>query len=342
MPTEDQSVSAVVKPLASDATEERVLITGAFGLLGARIARILIGEGVTVVGFDIAPPGDRARLILDGDQLAAITVVSGDLTKIEDLASAVDEHGITRIIHLAALQVPQCQANPPLGAAVNVVGTANVFAVAKQRQPRIVNVVYASSIAAFDTADSAAAPIAEDAIGLPTTHYGVHKQANEGTARVYWQQDGVRSIGLRPFVVYGVGRDQGLTSQATMAMLAAAREQPYHIGFGGSLQMEYAEDVAHAFVAASRTRHDGARVFNTGGDTVVQVGDIVAAIERAAPTAAGTITFDDTPLPFPTDFGPSALVDVLGPVPRTSLEKGVHETVEDFRRLLKKGLLAHK
>jgi len=33
----------------------------------------------------------------------------------------------------------------------------------------------------------------------------VYKQANEGTARVYWRENGVSSVGLRPYIVFGPG-----------------------------------------------------------------------------------------------------------------------------------------
>ena len=59
--------------------------------------------------------------------------------------------------------------------------------------------------------DGAAAPD-EDSACEPTTHYGVYKRANEGTARIFWQDNNMPSVGLRPLTVYGVGRDQGLTS----------------------------------------------------------------------------------------------------------------------------------
>ena len=39
----------------------------------------------------------------------------------------------------------------------------------------------------------------------PTTHYGYFKCCNEGNARVYFQDHGISSIGLRPWTVYGVG-----------------------------------------------------------------------------------------------------------------------------------------
>jgi nucleoside-diphosphate-sugar epimerase len=89
--------------------------------------------------------------------------------------------------------------------------------------------------------------------GVPSTLYGVYKRANEGTADVYAAERGLPSVGLRPHTVYGPGRDQGLTSAPTVAMLAAAAGSPYRLPFGGAYQLQYAPDVAAAFVAAARS-----------------------------------------------------------------------------------------
>jgi nucleoside-diphosphate-sugar epimerase len=143
----------------------------------------------------------------------------------------VKENAITHIIHLAALQVPFCKAKPSLGAAVNVVGTVNVFEAAKRAGLK--QVVYASSVAVYGISEEYPdAPLAHDAPHKPRTLYGVYKHANEGSARISYQDDGISSIGLRPYIVYGPGRDQGMTSGPTKAILAAVLGQPYHIGFG--------------------------------------------------------------------------------------------------------------
>ena len=61
----------------------------------------------------------------------------------------------------------------------------------------------------------------------------MHKLACENLARVFWEQEQVPSIGIRPFVVYGPGRDAGLTASPTLAMAAAAAGENAHIAFGG-------------------------------------------------------------------------------------------------------------
>jgi nucleoside-diphosphate-sugar epimerase len=151
----------------------------------------------------------------------------------------------------------------------------------------------------------------------------VYKLANEGTARLYWQDAGVASIGLRPFCVYGPGRDQGLTADPTHAMEAAARGKPYRIGFGGRTELHYAPDVARAFTLAARRHPDGAAAYDMAGGPV-DMRDVVAAIVAAIPGAG--ITFDDTPLPFPESL-PGPRFDV----PVTPLVDGVRETIRHAR-----------
>ena len=94
------------------------------------------------------------------------------------------------------------------------------------------------------------------------------------------------SVGLRPHTVYGPGRDQGLTSAPTAAMVAAARGEAYKIPFGGALQLQYSADAGEAFVRASEAGGEGASVHNLDGP-VVTVEEIIAAIEAAAPGRPG-------------------------------------------------------
>ena len=215
-------------------------------------------------------------------------LIAGDITDLPALERVLDEHGITNVIHLAALQVPFCRADPPLGAAVNVVGTVNVFEAVPRRGLTGAPVVYAGSIGMYSPSDvdPVTGRLEEDAEAHPGNHYGVYKLANEGNVRIYWADSGVPSVGLRPMTVYGVGRDQGMTSSPTVAIAAAVLRRPFEITFGGATLFQYAEDVAKTLLLASRAEPVGARVFNLGGDAVA-IADWVTAIEAAVPEAAG-------------------------------------------------------
>jgi nucleoside-diphosphate-sugar epimerase len=323
----------------SRSPDERFLVTGALGCIGAWTVRALVGEGVPVVAFDLGGDARRLRSIMTDAELAAVTFVRGDITEIASVEAALDANAITNVIHLAALQVPFCRADPPRGALVNVVGTVNVFEAVKRRADRIGPIVYTSSIGMFAAADADAATgrLAEQASAHPLNHYGVYKLANEGTARVYSLDDGLSSIGLRPMTVYGVGRDQGMTSGPTKAIVAALLGVPYTIGFGGSTLFQYAADVGRTLLAASRSRLDGAHVFNLGG-SIASMTELVETIEGIVPEARGLITFEPTPLPFPAEIDHDGLA-ALGPIPVTPFAEGIAASAEIYRDLARRGRL---
>jgi nucleoside-diphosphate-sugar epimerase len=301
--------------------EERFLVTGALGCIGAWTCAALADEGTYVVGFDLGENGSRLRLATE----AEIPIVRGDITDGRALERALDEHGITHVVHLAALLLPMIKADPPHGTAVNVGGTVNVLDAAKTRG---ISVAWASSAAVYSQADGDGGPVANDAEGHPATYYGVHKQACEGLARVFWEEERVPSIGIRPFIVYGPGRDAGLTASPSLAMAAAARGEDYRIAFGGRTQLHFAPDAGRVFATAARAATEGARVFHLGGPAET-IEECAAAIEEVAPGV--TVEWDEVRLPFPEEFDGAALEAAIGPVSRTPLREGVRRTVERLR-----------
>jgi nucleoside-diphosphate-sugar epimerase len=309
----------------TDGSEPRFLITGANGCIGAWVVHELVHAGRSVTTFDLAVEPTRLRMLL-GDRVDSIAHVAGDVADAATLGRALDSHHITHIVHLAALQVPFVRADPYRGARVNVLGTINVFEAAKQRG--LAPVVYASSIAAYDLAGTMCEP--------PSTLYGVFKRSNEATAAVYHAEGGVASIGLRPHTVFGVGRDQGLTSAPTSAMLAAAAGTRFTIPYGGVAQLQLAKDVARAFIWASVAAEEGASVHNLPGH-VVSMADVVAAIRDVVPDAQVDHQGDELPLPAETD---STSFHTAAPrFVQTPLAEGVRVTIEHFEKLIARGLV---
>jgi len=316
-------------------SDERFLVTGAAGCIGVWVLRNLVREGTPVTVLDLDSKHHRLPLVLSDAEIGRIQFITGDVSDYATVEAALRTSEAQRIIHLAALQLPFCKADPVAGARVNVVGTVNIFEAAKRLGLK--SVVFASSTAVYGTREEyPQAPLAHDAPLKPHSHYGVYKQANEGTARIYLQEDGIASIGLRPYVVYGAGRDQGMTSTPTKAILAAAAGQPYHISYGGRYCFQYADDTARAFIQAARADFKGAQVFNIGGASV-STPQVIKAIERAEKSARGRITFDDVPLPFPQKVDNRALEQAVGSLRFTPLADGVAETLELFRRALAEG-----
>src|SRR5207237_507883 len=157
--------------------------------------------------------------------------------------------------------------------------------------------VYASSAAVFGPpSDYPAGHLADDVLLTPSTHYGVFKCCNEGNARIEFQDHGLSSIGLRPWTVYGVGRDFGMTSEPTKAIKALALGRPYHISYGGWQDLQYVEDVAKTFVRCLLKSYTGAKAYNLRG----HVADLPAfheALCAADPAARQLVTFGQKQIP---------------------------------------------
>jgi nucleoside-diphosphate-sugar epimerase len=318
---------------------KRYLITGAKGFIGAWIAKTLVESGNPPSVFDVDPGFERLSAILGDSQLREINFIQGDVTKCADLDRAVSENGITHILHLAGLQVPGCAADPLRGAMVNVIGTLNVFEAARRRRDLVRRIVYASSAAVFGPEEFyGGETVQEGAPLLPGTHYGVFKQCNEGNARVYFLNDGIPSAGIRPWAVYGVGRDIGISSGPTKAIKAAVLRRPYVIGFSGAIDLQYVRDTARIFIRCAERNIPGAKVYTPRG-SVVRVEEFIHTLEQLIPDAQGLIKAQGNKLPIAPDLDDSALRHDLGEDLRTPLEEGIKETASIFERLEREGRL---
>ncbi|MYH65712.1 MAG: NAD(P)-dependent oxidoreductase [Chloroflexi bacterium] len=310
-------------------SEANYLVTGGMGCIGAWALRELARRGERAVNFDASADRHRLDWLMSRDEQAQITFVQGDLRDAEAVKAVFAEQSITHVIHLAALQVPMCRDNPLLGAQVNVAGTVNVFEAA--REQGLKHVAYASSIGVYGSpSDFPPGLIAHDAPQEPRTLYGAYKVCNEQTARVYFHEHGISSACLRPYTVYGVGRDQGMTSEPTHALVAAVKGKPYRIGFCGRMQFHFAADVARQFILAAETPLDGAYGYNLGGQPR-SVEQFAAIARKLLPAAQ--IEVADTPLPFPAGFDDSELRARYTAVYERPLEEGIATTIEHARRL---------
>eukprot|EP01113_Clastostelium_recurvatum_P028947 TRINITY_DN3495_c0_g1_i2.p1 TRINITY_DN3495_c0_g1~~TRINITY_DN3495_c0_g1_i2.p1 ORF type:complete len:419 (-),score=100.36 TRINITY_DN3495_c0_g1_i2:107-1363(-) len=335
---------------ALDSKQESFFITGGQGFIGAWVVRKLLEENATgghnnrVTVFDVKEDNNILGQVLTPEQLGQVKRVYGDVANTKFITDLVESENPTSIIHLAGLQIPTCKANPLLGASVNVIGTLNIFEAArlqKEKTGKAPSIAYASSAAVSGSpSDYASGPVMDDTPHRPLTHYGVFKQANEGNARVFWHDHQIASVGLRPFTVYGVGREIGLTSAPTKALKAAVLGRPYTIGFGGRVCLSYVEDVARIFVDCSRAGAQGAYALNIKGD-VATVEEWIQAMSKVVPSSVGTVNFTGGELPYPVEFDESGLEALLKvpQVPTTPFQEAMQRTVSQFEKLKSAGLL---
>jgi len=321
-------------PISRSDFDGRVLITGAGGCIGSWALALLTRCGVPVSAFDLSEDTRRPALLMSDTELSRVQWLTGDIADPEAVIRAAQTSGARAIIHLAALQVPFCKADPIAGAKVNVVGTVNVFEAARKLE--IKRIAYASSIAAHGAIEIHSPRGSGQSHDTLPTLYGAYKHCNEQTAKVYSQDWGVHSVGLRPGVVYGVGRDQGLTSKTTVAILAAAADAAYTIPFRGAVSWLHAGEVASAFVQAVAKDRNGAPVFDINGVSTT-VERSLEVLRNVAPTMR--VNWSGDPLPFPMDLSDEPVRAYLGNYGSVPLEVGIRSTYEAFRTLLARGLI---
>ena len=107
-----------------------VLVTGALGQVGKRVAQTLLDRGRTVVALDLRT--DATEQVMAAFATGAGTLVPAyvDLLDAEAISGLVAEHQPDAIVHLAAVVAPSAYKNPALARRVNVGGTENLVAAA--------------------------------------------------------------------------------------------------------------------------------------------------------------------------------------------------------------------
>jgi nucleoside-diphosphate-sugar epimerase len=313
--------------IPKDSFNGPILITGAGGCIGAWTTAMLLKANIEVIAFDLTSNKRRPELLISNEKLSKVPWVEGDISNTETVISTIEKYKPESIIHLAALQVPFCAADPTTGAKVNVVGTVNIMEAARQNS--IKRIAHASSMAAHSFIPGS------DSL---KTLYGAYKMCDEQISEVYWQDHKVPSVCLRPAIVNGVGRDQGMTSKQTVAMLAAALGEPYDIPYTGYVSHLSAAEVASAFIHSVSYEGDGAFVFDIFGESV-NINDTIKMINAIKPNA--NITSSGSEMPFPSKLSDIPLrkhlkkrVSDYGSIDTRTM---IAETIEAFEVLIQSG-----
>jgi nucleoside-diphosphate-sugar epimerase len=304
-----------------------VLVTGGAGFIGSHLVDALLAAGAEVRVLDDLSTGRLENLAQ-----TEVDFVQGDLRDPEVCRQAC--RGVRWVFHQAALgSVPRSLADPGTTIAVNVTGTAHLFAAA--REAGVARVVYASSSSVYG--DSPALPKKEGAEGRPLSPYALSKKMNEELAGVFASCYGMELIGLRYFNVYGPRQDPEGPYAAVVPRFFQAcltGKAPVLHGDGGqSRDFTYVSDaVAANLLAAGAPVAAAGRAYNVAAGRRVTVRELAEAIRRQVG--------GDLPEPVMVDPRPGdvrhSLADLtavragLGYEPRVGLEEGLGRCLESF------------
>ena len=248
---------------------KNIIIFGGTGFLGSWIVKNFVKRDYKVTIFDLKIEIELLKKLI-GKDIEKIKFLKGDVTNYEEVLEATVN--MDHVVNLAGLMTPDCSRNPSLGAKVNVLGSINVFEATKARGIKFV--VYASSAGVFGEKDKY--------FPFPETHYGAFKLAVEGIARAYYNEANISSVGIRPFVIYGPGREIGGTATVTLACKAAKQSYNYNLNFSGRAGFVYVQDVANLVEMSIKRAPVGALTININGITA-SVSDFVSKIINIIP-----------------------------------------------------------
>lgn len=261
----------------------QVLVTGGAGYIGSVVSEELVKDGHHVVVYDSLYKGHREAIVAEAD------FVQADLMDTATLRSALTEHRIEAVVHLAAdsLVGESCE-DPAKYYRNNVV--AGLVLLDAMREASVNRMVFSSTAATYGEPEKL--PIEENAPNTPTNPYGQSKLAFEQTMRWYDEAYGLRYASLRYFNAAGASKNCGEshdpeTHIIPIALQAATGRRPVFEIYGedyptrdGTCVRDYIHviDLARAHILALKVVDQSSRIYNLGcGGAGYSVREVIEA-----------------------------------------------------------------
>ncbi|HBE71334.1 MAG TPA: hypothetical protein DDW52_24575 [Planctomycetaceae bacterium] len=317
-----------------------ILITGGLGCIGSETAKWLLRETnshVVVASRSVTP--ERVEGVF-GDEFSAqlgarLTAAKLDVRDIHATEEQLQQLSITHVIHMAALQTPDCNASRDLGLQINLAGTQNLIE-AMKRTDTIQKFLFASSVAVYGPrASYPPGPVPEDAPPRPVNVYGVWKLAGEHLARLFFEESGVPTTCVRPGVLFGPGRDAGLTSAPTTAMKKVVLGESFTIPFQSRQDYQYAPDVGAAVAMACLSQDAGYHRYTLPGRSYTSA-EFVDRLQLVAHEMGydPQIAVGDQDVPFICDLEFSSFAERFSDAPLTPLKDAIRQSLAVFAKAL--------
>lgn len=254
------------------------LVTGAAGFIGSHLAEALVACGYRVIGVDafleFYPRALKQANLAGLLGEPAFELIEADL-RTTDIVALLD--GVDYVFHLAGQPGVRTSwgSNFSLYVEHNVLATQRLLEASKQRG--VQRVIYASSSSVYG--NSPVLPSNESVPLHPVSPYGVTKLAGEHLCSLYTAEQGLPTISLRFFSVYGPRQrpDMGFHKFIRALLL----DQPISIYGDGeqSRDFTYVGDIVSAALAAMQGGRAGLS-YNLGGGVHVTVNEVLSMLEE--------------------------------------------------------------
>lgn len=316
---------------------QRVLVTGATGLLGSALVPELIGRGadVTCLLRDWVP---SSRLILSGTA-ARTKLVSGDLLDLSLLIRAINEHEIETVFHLGAQTIVGTARRSPLSTfESNIRGTWNLLEACRLNSRLVQRVVMASSDKAYGAHDRL--PYKEDTPLQGRFPYDASKSCADLIALSYFQTYGTPVAITRCGNLWGPG-DLNFNRLIPGTIRSALLGESPIVRSDGTCRRDYfyVRDAISAYLTLAEqlsARKLAGEAFNFGNEQPVTVLETVDIVLRAMDrTDLRPTILNEAVGEIPDQYlNCEKARGVLGWAPTYTFETGLAETVPWYRDLI--------
>ena len=318
----------------------KILVTGAAGFIGSKLACLLAQRGDDVVGIDNI--NDYYDIRLKQGRLDEFgrdfRFVRMDLTDREGLNHLFANEHFDKVVNLAAQAgVRYSITNPYAYLDSNLVGFLNILECC--RHYGVQYLVYASSSSVYGL--NSKVPFSEDdKVDTPVSLYAATKKANEGMAHAYSKLYGLPTTGLRFFTVYG---PWGRPDMAPMLFASAISQgKPINVFNNGDMirDFTYIDDIAAGSILCldkppvAEQCDNGVpfRVYNIGCSNPVRLMDFISEIEQALGTEAVKIMKPMQPGDvYMTNADTTRLESEIGYKPQVRLHEGIQRFIEWYQ-----------
>jgi len=319
-----------------------VLVTGGAGFLGGYIMAALLRQGHAAFAYDITPPS--ADTLAVSPEIAT-RFRSGQINDIARLFAVCRAEKIDAIVHSAGMVGLEPSLEQPIATyQTNVMGLVNVCEVARQLSMR--RVVFVSSNAAYHKGTGTTLVETDPAFSIrdanPAGHYGTSKMAGEAIGLAYASFQDLDFLAIRITAIYGFGMRSPMYIKPMVENSVLGR--PTRFATGGRMKRDYTHvlDCSDGIVtalAAPPWRAGEQRIINVASGNARTASDVAKIVRETIPGADIEIGDDLTPLEeqnvkMRTSLDIQAAKRLLNWSPQWSLEKGISEYAETYRRHL--------
>lgn len=306
----------------------RILLTGGAGFIGSHVAELAIAHGHDVLVVDDFSVGRVHNLagLLDCGRLR---IRRADMVEPGVLEAACRDFEPATIVHLAGLvSVDLARRQPEANFRLNLESTHRVTVAAVAT--RVSRIVHASSAAIYG--DSANLPLGEAERPCPISAYGAAKASSELLLAGAGMDNGLDTISLRFFNVFGPRQPAGSSYSGFISVLAAAAVQGEKLTLYGdgrqTRDFVAVRDAAAAILAAVEAPGRLSGAFNVCTGIETSLLNLVAVAEDLRGRPVPIVFAPPRPGDIRRSCGdPRAFERASGWRPRVSIREGLAELV---------------